>query len=63
MSIYHKYVPYGYKLVVLSYVDEYLYWYTKEALVKWSVDTLGNISHMNFLKYAHWFMFIRISQL
>ena len=27
------------------------------------MDTHGNIFHVNFLGYAHWFMFIRISQL
>ena len=27
------------------------------------MDTLGKIFHMNFLGYAGWFMFIRISQL
>ena len=28
MYIYYKYATYGYKLVVLSYVDYCLYWYT-----------------------------------
>ena len=28
MSIYHKYAPYGSKIVVLSYVDYCVYWYT-----------------------------------
>ena len=27
MSIYYKYTPDGSKLVVLSYVDDCLYWY------------------------------------
>ena len=27
------------------------------------VDTLGKIFHVNFLGYAHWFIYIRISQL
>ena len=27
------------------------------------MDTLGNIFHVKFLEYAHWFMSIRISQL
>ena len=49
--------------LVLSYVDDCVYWYTNEDIVKWFVDTLGNRFHMNFLGYAHWFMSIRISQL
>ena len=28
-----------------------------------SVDSLGNIFHVNFLVYSHWFMSIRISQM
>ena len=30
MSIYHKYAADGSKLVLLSYVDGFLYWYTSE---------------------------------
>ena len=30
MYIYYKYAPDGYKLVVLSYVDDCLYWYISE---------------------------------
>ena len=63
MSIYYKYAPYGSKIVVLSYVDDCVYWYTNEDIGKWFVDTLGKIFHVNFLGYAHWFMSIRISQL
>ena len=63
MSIYYKYAPYGFNVVVLSYVDYCVYWYTNEDIGKWFVDTLGNIFHVNFLGYAHWFMSIRISQL
>ena len=63
MSIYYNYAPYGSKLVVLSYVYEFVYWYTFEELVKWFVDTLGKIFRVNFLGYAHWFMSISISQL
>ena len=63
MSIYYKYAPYGTKIVVLSYVDDCLYWYTYEAPGKWFVDTLGKSLHMNFLVYAHWFMSIVISQM
>ena len=46
------------KNVVLSYVDDCVYWYTYEALGQWFVDTLGKILHVNFLGYAHWFMSI-----
>ena len=56
MSIYYKYAPYGSIVFVLSYVDDCVYWYTSEALEKWSVDTLGKIFHVNLLGYAHWFM-------
>ena len=63
MSIYYKYAPDGSKNVVLSYVDDCVYWYTSEALVKWFVDNLVNRFHVNFLGYAHWFMSIRISQM
>ena len=63
MSIYYKYTPYGTKIVVLSYVDDCVYWYTSEALGKLLVDTLGKISHANLLVYAHWFISIRISQM
>ena len=30
ISIYHKYTPYGSKLVVLSYFYDCLYWYISE---------------------------------
>ena len=63
MCIYYKYAPYGYNLVVLSYVYDCLYWYTYEELGKWFVDTLGKKFHVNFLGYANWFMSIRLSQL
>ena len=61
--IYYKYAQDGSKFVVLSYVDDCVYWYTNEDLGKWFVDTLGNIFYVNFLRYAHWFMSIRISQM
>ena len=32
MYIYYKYSPYGSKIVVLSYVDDFVYWYTNEDL-------------------------------
>ena len=63
MSIYYKYAPDGYKIVVLSYVDDCVYWYTNEYIGKWFVDTLGKRFHVNFLGFSHWFMSIRISQL
>ena len=63
MPIYYKYAPYGSKIVVLSYVDDCVYWYTNEALGRWFVDTLGKRFHVNILGYAHWFMSIIISQM
>ena len=63
MSIYYKYAPDGSKFVVLSYVDDCVYWYTNEDIGKWFVDTLRKRFHVNFLGFAHWFMSIRISQL
>ena len=63
ISIHYNYVPDGYKLVLLSYVDDVVFWYKSEELGKWFVDTLGKRFHVNFLGYAHWFMSIRISQL
>ena len=63
MSIYYKYAPDGSKIVVLSYVDDYVYWYTNEDLGKQFADTLGKRFHVNFLGYAHWFMSIRIFQM
>ena len=63
MSIYYKYALGGSKIVVLSYVDDYFYWYTNEGIGKWFVDNLGKRFHVNFFGYAHWFMSIRISQM
>ena len=63
MYIYYKYAPDGSKIVVLSYVDDCVYWYKNEDLGKWLVDTLEKRFHVNFLGYAHWFMSIRIYQL
>ena len=63
MSIYYKYAPDGSKIVVLSYVDDCVYWYTNEDTGKWFVDTLRKKFHVNFLGFAHWFMSIIISQL
>ena len=63
MSIYYKYAPDGSKIVVLSYVDDCVYWYINEDNVKWFVDTLGKRFHLNFFGYTHWFISINISQL
>ena len=60
MSIYYNYATDGSQMVVLSYVDDCVYWYTSDALGKWFVDNLGNIFNVNFLGYEHWFMSIRI---
>ena len=60
ISIYYKYAPYETNIVVLYYVDYCEYWYNPEALGKWSVETLGNIFHVRFLRYSNWFMSIRI---
>ena len=51
------------EMVVLSYVDNFVYWYTYKALGKWFLDTLGKRFNVNFLIFAHWFIPIRISQL
>ena len=63
MSIYYKYAPDRKRIVVLSYVDGFVYFYNSEALVEWFVDNLGKILHVKLLGYAHWFMSIRISQM
>ena len=63
MSIYYKYALDGSKIVVLSYIDDFVYWYKNEDLGKWFVDTLGKRFHVNLLGYANWFMSIRIYQL
>ena len=63
ISIYYKYAPDGSNTVVLSYVDECVYWYTYEDIGERFVDTLGKRFHVNFLGYAHWFMSIIIYQM
>ena len=63
MSIYYKYAPDGYKLVVLSYVDCCIYWYTYKEILKLFVNTLEKIFHVNFLGYSLCFMYIRIPKL
>ena len=57
MSIYYKYAPDGSKMVVLSYVDDCVYWYTNEDLGKWFVDTLGRDS-----MWTSWDMHIGLCQ-
>ena len=56
MSIYYKYAPDGTNIVVISYVDDCIYVYNYETLVKWFVDTLGKRFHVSFLGNTHWFM-------
>ena len=63
ISIYYNYTPDGSNLVVLSYVDDFVYCCTYECLGKWFMYKLVNILHVNFLGYAHWFMYFIISQL
>ena len=63
ISIYYKFAPDGKEIFVLSYVDDFVYWYTSEALVKFFVDTLEEIFHVKFLGYSHCFMSIRISHM
>ena len=41
MSINYKYAPDGSKIVVLSYVDYFVFGNTNEDIGKWFVDTLG----------------------
>ena len=43
MSIFYKYTTYGTKIVVLSYVDGCVYWYTSEALGQWFMDAIWMI--------------------
>ena len=40
--------------MLLSYVDDYAFWYKYEELGKWFVDIIGERFHINFLGYAHW---------
>ena len=63
MSIYYNYAPDGRICFVLSYVNDFVYCYTYEALEKWFVDTLEKRFHVNFLVYAYWLMSIIISQM
>ena len=61
MYVYYKYYPYGYKLVVLSYADDCVYFNKTDLIGKWFVYTLGKRFYVNFLGYEHYFMLIRIS--
>ena len=62
MSVYYKYTPDDSKLVVLIYVDNCVYWYASEELVKWFVDTIGKRFHVDLLRYGHGLIYIRVSQ-
>ena len=55
-----SFLPDESNLMVLSYLDDCVFWYTSEELGKWFIDTLGKRFHMNFLEFAHWFMYIII---
>ena len=48
MSIYYKYAPDGSKIVVLSYVNDCVYWYTNEDIGNFFVETLEKRFHVNF---------------
>ena len=48
---------------MISYVDDFVYWYKYEALGKLFLDTLGKRFHVNFLVYSHCFMSISISHM
>ena len=63
MSIYYNYAPDGTQIVVLSYVDDFVYWYTSEALGKLFVYTIVNRLRVNFLGFSNCFMSISISQI
>ena len=63
MYIYYKYASDGSENVVLSYVDDLVYWYTSEDLGIVFVDNLGKRFHVNFLGYEHWLMPIIIYQM
>ena len=47
MSVYYKYALDGSKLVVLSYVDDIVYWYTSEELVNFFWIHLERYSMLN----------------
>ena len=51
------------KIVVLSYVDDCVYWYILEALGKLFVDTLEKRFHVKFIGFSHWFISVSISHI
>ena len=56
MFIYYKYAPYGSKMVVLSYVDDCVYWYTTKSIGICFMDTLGKIipcEHLGIFTFVH----------
>ena len=63
MYIYYKYEKYVTKIVVLSYVYDFVYLHTYGTLGKWFVDTLVKRLHLKFLGYTHCFTSIIISHM
>ena len=57
-SIYYKVLETGERIVVLSYVDDCVYYHTSEDLGRWFVEALGKRYNVNFLGHAHWLMSI-----
>ena len=53
MFICYKYAPDGTKIVDLYYVDNFIYWYTSEALGKLFLGTIWKILQVNFLEFSH----------
>ena len=56
MYKYYKYAPYGSKIVVLSYVDDCVYWYINEDLGKklltlWEKDYMWTSGDMHIGSY------------
>ena len=49
ISIYYKCAPDGFKLVVLHYIDDFIYWYKYKELRNWFMNTLGNRFHVNLI--------------
>ena len=49
MSIYYKYAPDGTKTVILSYVENCVYWYLCGVIGKRFVDNIGNRFHVKLL--------------
>ena len=61
MSIYYNYAPYGYKLVVLYYIDDCVYWHRWELPVGNYPDNSGNYHYpffwVIFMVILHDFIF------